>query len=69
MAELFDVVVHRIPRHHWIRVFACWRNPAFEPGHGWLYCGILRRDAWTIGPLAFGLMRMPYRDKETKTDA
>lgn len=58
---LFDVVIRRIPRHRWVRVFACWRHETFEPGHNWLYCGVIRRDAWTVGPLSFGIMRMPDR--------
>lgn len=32
-----------------------------EAGHAWLYCRLVRRDAWRIGRLGFGVMRMPRR--------
>lgn len=54
----FDRVVRRFPGHHWVRPFVTWAGKT-ERGHGWLY-GCVRRDAWVIGPLGFGLMRMPY---------
>lgn len=53
-----DVVIRKVPGHFWIRPFVTWGGE-FEPGNGWLY-GCVRRDAWKIGPLGFGLMRMPY---------
>lgn len=53
-----DVVVRRIPGHDWVRLFAS-LSPAFEPGHAGLYAGIVRRDAWRIGRVGFGIMRMP----------
>jgi hypothetical protein len=33
--------------------------PNFKPGHAWLYTGMVRRDAWVLGPLAVYVMRMP----------
>lgn len=53
-----DLVIRKVPGHFWIRPFVTWGGE-FEPGNGWLY-GCVRRDAWKIGPLGFGLMRMPY---------
>lgn len=54
----FDSITRRIPGHYWVRPFVTWSGRT-ERGHGWLY-GCVRRDAWVIGPLGFGLMRMPY---------
>lgn len=53
-----DLVIRRVPGHHWVRPFIVWGR--CERGHGWLY-GCIRRDAWRVGPVGFGLMRMPYR--------
>lgn len=53
-----DVVIRKVPRHHWIRPFLTFDGDC-EPGHGWLY-RCVRRDAWRIGRLGFGLLRMPY---------
>lgn len=58
---MFDWVTRRLPRHHWLRLSAGWM-PNCEPGHGWLYHGIIRRDAWTLGPIGFVVMRMPRRE-------
>ena len=54
----FDVVTRRLPSHHWLRITGGWM-PDCDPGHGWLYANIVRRDAWRIGPLALVIMRMP----------
>ena len=54
-----------VPRHHWFRVFLS-ASGKCEPGHGWLYHGAVRRDAWRIGRIGFGVLRMPRRPEETK---
>ena len=53
-----DVVIRSCPGHYWVRPFVTWGGQ-FGPGHGWLY-RCVRRDAWKLGPLGFGLLRMPY---------
>ena len=53
-----DIVIRRVPGHYWIRPFVSIGGRC-EPGHGWLY-RCVRRDAWVIGPVGFGVLRMPY---------
>ena len=52
------------PRHHWVRLFI---DPSgrCEPGHAWLYAGLVRRDAWRIGRIGFGILRMPRQKDES----
>ena len=59
---LLDLSLRCIPRHVWVR-FVLTRARYTDPGHGWLYHGIVRRDAWRIGPLALVLLRMRDADQ------
>jgi hypothetical protein len=53
-----DLVTRCLPRHVWVRVAVGWM-PDCERGHAWMYRHIIRRDAWTLGPFGFVIMRMP----------
>jgi len=53
------------PRHHWVRLFITFGQ--CEPGHGWLYAGLVRRDAWRIGRIGFGILRMPKPMREDES--
>lgn len=53
-----DILVRWIPRNHWVRLFVS-TTREFEPGRTWLYAGSIRRSAWRIGRLGFGMMRCP----------
>ncbi len=55
---MFDLVIRRVPRHHWVRLAATTR---IEPGHGWLYGNLVRRDTATIRGIGLVLMRIPHR--------
>jgi hypothetical protein len=52
-----DVITRRVPRTEWVRVFTSF-SQEFEPGHSWLYGDSVRRDAWRIGRVGFGVMWM-----------
>lgn len=56
-----DLTIRGIPGHHWVRIFVT-TSRQFEPGHAWLYVGMVRRDAWRIGRVGFGIMRMVKRE-------
>lgn len=56
-----DVIVRWVPRHHWVRLFVN-RTGRCQPCHRWMYGGLVRRDAWRIGRIGFGVMRMPRRE-------
>jgi hypothetical protein len=53
-----EVCLKWLPRHHWVRAFISWSGNC-EPGRAWMYHGMIRRDAWRVGRLGFGLLRMP----------
>ena len=55
-----EVIIRHVPGHYWIRVFV---SPRVEPGHRWMYRGIIRRDAWRVGPVGFGIMRLTKSEK------
>lgn len=55
------LVIRRVPGHHWVQLFVSLTGQT-EPGHGWMYSGLVRRDAWRIGRLGFGIMRLPRRE-------
>lgn len=54
-----DITIRWWPGHHWVRPFISFTGRC-DPGHAWLYHGVIRRDAWRIGRLGFGLLRMPH---------
>lgn len=58
MGNQAEICTRRVPWHFWIRLFVVWGGE-FERGHGWLY-NCVRRDAWKIGAVGFGIIRMPY---------
>jgi hypothetical protein len=49
------------PHHFWVMAGVSLNYPDFEPGHGWLYQGLVRRDAWRLGPICLYVMRMPRK--------
>lgn len=49
----------RPPHHFWLRAGVALNYPDFESGHAWLYEGLVRRDAWRLGPICLYVMRMP----------
>lgn len=55
---ILDWTLRFIPGHVWIRVVIT-RRQDVELGHGWIYEGIVRRDAWRIGPFGFAILRLP----------
>jgi hypothetical protein len=56
------VIISRgVPGHYWVQVGVSFSRE-FEPGHSWLYSGLVRRDAWRLGRVGIYLMRMPNDD-------
>jgi hypothetical protein len=55
-----EIQVRGVLRHHWIRVFISVTGEC-DPGHSWMYSGLVRRDAWVIRGYGFGVLRMPKR--------
>lgn len=51
----------RPPYHFWLRAGVVFNYPNFESGFGWLYNGLVRRDALRVGPFGLYLMRMPRK--------
>ncbi len=56
-----DWTLRRIPRHIWVRLVVT-RRLEMEPGREWIYQGLVRRDAWRLGPIGFAVLRFPCRD-------
>lgn len=54
----FDVTLRLVPGHHWARL-VCTTRSTMAPGHDWLYHGLVRRDAWRLGPFGLALLRLP----------
>ncbi len=59
-------IVRDVPGHTWIRAFVSFTGKC-QPGHRWLYNGLVRRDAWVIRGVGFGLIRMPRRHSTPTT--
>lgn len=59
----FDKCFYDVFGQDFIRVFAGW-GESIASGHEWLFGGMIRRDVWNIGPLSFGVMRMPKETHE-----
>jgi hypothetical protein len=57
-----EVLSRRVPRHYWVRVGVTFER-GFEPGHAWLYSGLVHRDAWRVGRVGAYLIRMPNDDR------
>lgn len=51
-----DVVLRGVPGHHWVRIAV---TRGAEPGHGWLYQRIVRRDTFTVHGVGLVVLRMP----------
>lgn len=56
------MILRRIPGHYWVQLGVSFSRE-FEPGHGWQYSGLVRRDAWRVGRVAVYFMRMPNSDR------
>lgn len=59
-----DLLTRRVPRTIWVRVFVSFTGTC-EPGHNWLYMGLVRRHAWRIGRVGFGVIWLrpePHRE-------
>lgn len=54
-----EILLRFIPRHSWVKLYLRIGSKRFEPGHRWMYEGLLRRDAWKFGPIGFGISRLP----------
>lgn len=52
----------------WVRAFVSFTGKC-EPGHRWLYNGLVRRDAWVIRGVGFGVLRMPKRRSNLTTES
>jgi hypothetical protein len=57
---VFDITWRWVPRHVWVRLCLT-RSPNCDPGHRWLYAGLVRRDVWRLGRTSLVVMRMPRR--------
>jgi hypothetical protein len=58
-----EILSRRVPGHVWARAGFTFHR-GFERGHCWQYHGIIRRDAWKLGPLGIYLLRMPNQVDE-----
>lgn len=61
-----EVTLRWVPRHYWVRLCLL-PTRRCDPGHAWMYYGLVRRDVWRLGPLSFVLMRLP-REPEYRRD-
>ena len=55
---LVDLTVRHVPRPHWVRLVLA-TDATIDAGHAWIYAGIVRRDAWRLGPLGLAVLRLP----------
>ena len=58
-----EILSRRIPGYVWVR-FGLSFTGKLEPGHHWMYPGIIRRDAWRIGRVGVYLLRMPHQTEQ-----
>jgi hypothetical protein len=54
-----DVTVRWVPGHVWVRLAL---SRKAEPGHRWMYSGIIRRDTFTVRGWGLVVMRMPVTE-------
>ena len=62
MTPTVELVVRWVPGQEWVRLFLSLER-GFRPGHAWIAAGLVRRDAWKVGPVGFGVLRMPVADR------
>ena len=54
------MILRCIPGHYWVRLHI---SRHVRRDHGWMYRGLIRRDAWRIGPAGLVILRMPRGEK------